>query len=86
LGKVAKADDEAKLKLLFSEAAFKKGFTSQTKCPVSGKDIDPEHFVEYQKEKVYFCCPNCPGAFEKDPAKFVAKLPQLKKDDDKAKK
>lgn len=81
LGKVAKADDDAKLKLLFSEAAFKKGFTSQTKCPVSGKDIDPEHFVEYKKEKVYFCCPNCPGAFEKDPEKFVAKLPQLKAND-----
>jgi YHS domain-containing protein len=81
LGKVAKADDEAKLKLLFSEAAFKKGFTTQTKCPVSGKDIDPTAKVEYKGENVYFCCPNCPAAFEKDPAKFVAKLPQFKKDE-----
>jgi YHS domain-containing protein len=84
LAKVGKADDEAKLKLLFSEAAMKKGFTHQTTCPVSGKDIDPAHFVTYQKEKVYFCCPNCPGAFEKDPTKFVAKLPQFKKAGDKA--
>jgi YHS domain-containing protein len=86
LGKVAKADDDAKLKLLFSEAAFKKGFTNQTKCPVSGKDIDPTAKVEYKGENVYFCCSNCPGAFEKDPTKFEAKLPQLKKTDEKATK
>jgi YHS domain-containing protein len=78
LGKFKEADDEAKLKMVFSAAAMKKAFTHQTKCPVSGKDIDPEHVVEYKGEKVYFCCPNCPKAFEADPEKFLSKLPQFK--------
>lgn len=84
LGKFEKAaDDDAKLKLVFSNAAMKKGFTNQTKCPVSGKEIDAEHFVEYKGQKVYFCCPNCPKAFEANPDKFLAKLPQFKKDNKK---
>ena len=77
-GKYAKASDEEKLKLLFAAKDFNQGFTHQTKCPVSGKPIDPEKTVEYKGKKVYFCCPNCPAAFEKDPEKFADKLPQLK--------
>ena len=83
-GKVKKADDDGKVKIAFAKAAFDKGFTHQTKCPVSGKPIDPEHHVDFKGKKVYFCCPNCPGAFEKDPEKFVAKLPQFAKAGDKA--
>lgn len=79
LAKYNAADDEGKLKLVFSPAALKKGFTHQTECPVSGKPIDPEHSVEYKNQKVYFCCPNCPAAFEKDPEKFLSKLPQFAK-------
>jgi len=71
-------DDDAKLKMLFSSAAMKRGFTHQTKCPVSGKPIDPQYSAEYKGEKVYFCCPNCPAAFEKDPEKYADKIPQLK--------
>jgi YHS domain-containing protein len=78
-GKFDKADDDGKVKLAFAKANFDKGFTRQTKCPVSGKPINPEHHVDYKGKKVYFCCPNCPGAFEKDPAKFEAKLPQFTK-------
>jgi YHS domain-containing protein len=83
--KYAKASDEEKLKLLFANAAFEKGFTRQTMCPVSGKPINPEHFVEYKGKKVYFCCPNCPAAFEKEPEKFLSKLPQFKEKGGKAK-
>jgi YHS domain-containing protein len=85
LAKFNAADDDAKLKLAFSAAAMKKGYTHQTKCPVSGKPIDPANSVDYKGQKVYFCCPNCPAAFEKDPEKFVAKLPQLKKGGNKTK-
>jgi YHS domain-containing protein len=85
-GKVKKADDEGKVKLAFAKASFDKGFTRQTKCPVSGKPIDPEHFVDFKGKKVYFCCPNCPAAFEKDPEKFVAKLPQFAKSEGKKSK
>ena len=43
------------------------------KCPVSGKPIDKEIAADYKDAKVYFCCPGCPGPFEKDAAKFAAK-------------
>lgn len=79
LAEFKEASDDKKLDLVFSEAAFKKGFTHQTKCPVSGKPINPEAFVEYQGEKVYFCCPGCPKAFEENPEKYLAKLPQFAK-------
>jgi YHS domain-containing protein len=80
LAKYEGADDEGKLKILFAD--FKKGFTLQTKCPISGKPINPEASVEYKDEKVYFCCPGCPAAFEAEPEKFVAKLPQFANEDE----
>jgi len=43
------------------------------KCPVSAKAVNPAAFVEYNGGKVYFCCNNCPKAFNADPAKFAAK-------------
>ena len=42
-------------------------------CPISGKEINKEAFVAYKEAKVFFCCERCPGAFEKDTAKFSAK-------------
>jgi len=75
-GKVEKADDKV-IAALSGDLA--KGFTAQTKCPISGKPIDPAQSVEYKGAKVFFCCDGCPEAFEKDPSKYTAKLPQLKK-------
>lgn len=72
-GKTEKSDDA--VALVFAD--FDKGFTTQTKCPVSGKDIKPEVNVTYKDKKVYFCCPGCPAGFEADPAKYTAKLPQF---------
>lgn len=46
---------------------------AEVKCPVSGKAINKEHAVDYKGGKVYFCCPNCPKAFDKDSAKFASK-------------
>ena len=43
------------------------------KCPVSGKPAIKDHAVDYNGGKVYFCCPNCPGAFTGTPEKFAAK-------------
>ena len=45
----------------------------EAKCPVSGKAVNLEKSVEFEGGKVYFCCGNCPKAFEADPAKFAAK-------------
>jgi hypothetical protein len=43
------------------------------KCPVAGKAINKDAFLMHNGGKVYFCCMNCPKAFEKDTAKFAAK-------------
>ncbi len=43
------------------------------KCPVSGKDVNPDATVDFGGGKVYFCCKNCPEAFKKDTAKFTTK-------------
>ena len=44
------------------------------KCPVSGKDIDAEKTVVYKGQTIAFCCGKCPAGFEKDPAKYIAKV------------
>jgi hypothetical protein len=50
----------------------------QTKCPVMpDNDIDPEIFSVYQGKKIYFCCQLCRVAFEKEPQKYLAGLPQF---------
>ncbi|HEB52799.1 MAG TPA: hypothetical protein ENI87_06055 [bacterium] len=46
------------------------------KCPVSGKDVDPAHFVVHEGRRVAFCCSKCKARFEADPGKFVARLPK----------
>ncbi len=80
--KVEKAGDK-EVDLVF--ANFDKGFTLQTDCPVSGKPIVADKMVEYKGQKVYFCCPGCPPAFEKSPEKFAAKVPQLVEQEKKEK-
>ena len=51
----------------------------QTVCPVTGEKINKNIFVEYKGKKVYFCMESCKQAFEKDPEKYIAKLPQFAK-------
>ncbi len=46
----------------------------QTLCPISGEKVDKKTFVDYQGQRVYFCCNNCVGKFKKDPEKTFAKL------------
>ncbi len=78
LGKAKAKEGAEQVTLVFGDIS--KGYTLQTSCPVSGKAIDPAATVDYKGKKVYFCCNNCPKAFEKEPAKFEAKLPQLKEE------
>ena len=46
----------------------------RTKCPVSGHEFvvtaDSPH-ADYNGKTYYFCCPDCPKAFEAHPEKFV---------------
>lgn len=51
----------------------------QTICPVMGGAIDKNIFTEYKGKKVYFCCLGCKDTFEKEPEKYLDKLPQFQK-------
>ena len=51
----------------------------QTACPIMGEKINKEIFTEYKGKKVYFCCQACKPEFEKDPVKYISKLPQFQK-------
>lgn len=57
---------------LFAEDK-KKDPLKDIKCPVTGKAVQAASTVAYKGAKVYFCCDNCPKAFQKDTAKFAAK-------------
>lgn len=49
----------------------------QTICPVMGGKIDKTVFTDYKGKRVYFCCPGCIDTFNKDPEKYLPKLPQF---------
>ena len=66
---------ESKAELSADEAV------EQTTCPVMGLPIDKNLFTVYKGKKVYFCCPGCKPEFEKNPEKYLAKLPQFKNKD-----
>lgn len=45
-----------------------------TKCPVSDSPVNPKYTVLHEGRVIGFCCPNCPGQFTAEPAKFAEKL------------
>jgi YHS domain-containing protein len=49
-----------------------------TTCPVSGDklggDMGKPYVMVYQGQEVKFCCPMCKKDFDKDPAKYIAKI------------
>jgi YHS domain-containing protein len=47
----------------------------QTTCPVSGKAIDKASspHLDWQGQRIYFCCNDCPAKFKADPETFFAK-------------
>ncbi len=57
-----------------------------TTCPVSGDKLGgmgkPYVFV-YQGQEVKLCCPDCKKDFDKDPAKYIAKIRAADKKDAK---
>ena len=67
------ATPPAEVKQVVSKAAE----TEQTICPVMGGTINKDLYTEYKGKKVYFCCPGCKETFEKDPEKYLSKLPQF---------
>lgn len=49
-------------------------------CPVTtGEAVDPEQWVDYQDQRIYFCCGTCKRKFERNPQAYLANLPQVAK-------
>lgn len=61
------------LALTAARAADEKEKEVEIKCPVSGKKADKANALAYKEGEVYFCCMNCPKAFEKETAKYATK-------------
>jgi YHS domain-containing protein len=58
--------------------AAKTTTVAQTTCPIMGSPIKKSVFTVYEGKKVYFCCPGCDKAFNKNPDKYAKNLPQFK--------
>ncbi len=60
------------------KSALANSYTYQTKCPVSGKEIDPAmSSVLPTGQKVYYCCDKCGKRLMEDLAKYESKLAAL---------
>ena len=46
----------------------------QTVCPVLGEKINKDVYVDYQAQRIYFCCPACKETFLNDPEKYMKKI------------
>ncbi len=58
--------------VITSGASFAKPVN--TVCPVSGRDAKRSVTSTHKGDEVAFCCNNCKGKFDADPAKFEAKI------------
>jgi len=45
-----------------------------SKCPMSGEEVDGETHVDWNGVRVQLCCSDCVAGFRKDPAKALGKL------------
>ncbi len=53
---------------------------TNTTCPVQlGEKVDPQQYVDYEGQRVYFCCRMCKAKFKRDPQAYLANLPQFAK-------
>ncbi len=64
------------LGFIFSGTAFAEDIElkSQTLCPVMGGKINKDIYLDYQSQRIYFCCPSCKEPFLKDPEKYMKKI------------
>ena len=49
---------------------------AQTTCPVSGEPVDKADspHIDYEGQRIYFCCDKCPVKFKADPEKYFARI------------
>ena len=76
----AKPEDFIKKVAEFKEPAPKedKKKAINAKCPLSGKDVDANATSVYKNQTIAFCCGNCKGKFDAEPAKFIGKVAEFK--------
>jgi len=46
----------------------------QVACPVQGGKINKNLYVDYQGQRIYFCCPECIPIFKKNPEAYLKKM------------
>ena len=64
-------------------AAVVDAVENQQFCPVmDGMPIDKDLYVDYEGQRVYFCCAGCVSAFEAEPEKYMEKLKEIHADPD----
>jgi YHS domain-containing protein len=57
------------------KAKLAAAYTYQTRCPVSGKKIDPTVYVDLATgERIYLCCKDCGPKLAQDQAKYAPRL------------
>jgi YHS domain-containing protein len=61
-------------KVAAQRAVLEKMERVQVSCPVSGNPIDGKTFAMVNGQGVQFCCGGCVPKYEKDPAKYKARL------------
>jgi len=47
---------------------------AQTLCPITGQPITKSSYLDYEGERIHFCCDDCKSAFLKDPGRYVNKM------------
>ena len=46
----------------------------QTQCPVMRGAIDKNVYLDFQGQRIYFCCESCKEEFRNDPEKYMKKI------------
>ena len=46
----------------------------QVACPVQGGKINKDLYVDYQGQRIYFCCPACITIFKQNPEAYLKKM------------
>ncbi|GMU84502.1 MAG: hypothetical protein AMXMBFR47_43710 [Planctomycetota bacterium] len=77
--KIAFCSKDCQAKYAEHPGAFKAkladSYTYQTRCPISGEQIQPNVFTDLGTgQRIYFCCASCGDKLLKDPAKYAPKL------------
>ena len=64
----------ASVSMAFAGSTDGAAVKTQTACPIMGEAVNSKVFVDYQGQRIYFCCNHCPAIFNKDPEKYLKKM------------